>query len=144
MSDHRARRAPLHPDISEALVETIVYRFYDRVRADAELGPIFAQAIGDDWDEHLGKMCDFWSSVTRMTGRYKGRPLPAHMRLKAIRPDHFETWLSLWKQTVSQETSGEAGAVFIGAAERIAGSMQAALFFRAADHAPQSSTGHGA
>src|SRR3546814_3880177 len=60
-----------HPDISEALVHDLVFAFYDRIRADATLGPIFDGVIGDRWDEHLAKMCDFWSSVMLASGRYE-------------------------------------------------------------------------
>src|SRR3546814_8922351 len=66
-------RRPAHPDISEALVHDLVFAFYDRIRADATLGPIFDGVIGDRWDEHLAKMCDFWSSVMLASGRYEGR-----------------------------------------------------------------------
>src|SRR3546814_3398986 len=55
-------RRPAHPDISEALVHDLVFAFYDRIRADATLGPIFDGIIGDRWDEHLAKMFDFWRS----------------------------------------------------------------------------------
>jgi hemoglobin len=41
------------------------------VRTDALLGPVFNRAI-QDWDAHLDKLPAFWSSVTLMTGRYKG------------------------------------------------------------------------
>src|SRR3546814_13578213 len=61
-------RRPVHPDISEALVRDLVFAVYDRISVDATLGPIFDGVIGDRWDEHLAKMCDFWSSVTDRKG----------------------------------------------------------------------------
>src|SRR3546814_11150626 len=66
-------RRPAHPDISEALVHDPVFAFYDRIRADATLGPIFDGVIGDRLDVHLAKRCDFWSSVMSGSGRSEGR-----------------------------------------------------------------------
>src|SRR3546814_11016063 len=47
---------------TEEEIKTLVYGFYDRVRADAMLGPIFNGHI-HDWDTHLGIMVRFWSSL---------------------------------------------------------------------------------
>ena len=47
--------------------------------------PIFEREIRD-WDAHLGKLCAFWSSVALMTGRYKGKPVPAHVKLVGVGP----------------------------------------------------------
>jgi len=49
-------------DISEEDLDRVVRAFYDRVRDDARLGPIFNNAI-DDWEHHLRKLQAFWSSV---------------------------------------------------------------------------------
>lgn len=123
-------RRPAHPDISEALVRDLVFAFYDRIRADATLGPIFDGVIGDRWDEHLAKMCDFWSSVMLASGRYEGRPLAAHLRLKGVGPEHFELWLRLFRQTAGEVCPGDVAVIFIDRAERIAESFQLGMFFR--------------
>ena len=52
--------------VNEEMILKVVFAFYDRIRADAVLGPIFAKEIAD-WDPHLEKMCDFWSSMLLMT-----------------------------------------------------------------------------
>tara|TARA_R110002096_G_scaffold163918_1_gene331486 strand:+ start:565 stop:993 length:429 start_codon:yes stop_codon:yes gene_type:complete len=134
VSPANPRRVPLHPDITEALVDTLVRRFYERIRADETLGPIFARRIGDDWEPHLLRMTDFWSSVMRMTGRYKGKPVPAHMRVKDIRPEHFALWLDLFRQTASELCAPDVAALFITRAERIAESLKLALFFDTPPH----------
>jgi hemoglobin len=66
--------------ITEAQLATLIPDFYDRVRADALIGPVFAGAI-DNWPPHLDKLVAFWSSVMLTTGRYKGNPMAAHMKL---------------------------------------------------------------
>jgi len=116
--------------IDEAGLEALVDAFYARVRADPELGPIFNDAI-DDWPEHLEKLAAFWSSVMLTSGRYKGQPLPAHMKHRArITPALFDRWLGLWRETTDALMPGAAAAALQAKAERIAESLQLALFFR--------------
>ena len=124
------RRQPVHPSIDEGIIRSLVHGFYAKVRNDAELGPIFARVIGDDWDTHLVKMCDFWSSVMLMAGRYKGNPMIAHMRLKMVQPRHFERWLVLFRQTAEEVCPNEIAALFIGRSENIARSLLLGMFFR--------------
>ena len=66
------------PDLcTEAEIADLVHRFYARVRADALLGPIFDAHIVE-WDPHLARMVDFWSSALRGTRRYRGAPMPVN------------------------------------------------------------------
>jgi hemoglobin len=109
--------------ITEPMIEVLVHTFYARVRADAMLGPIFNGAI-DDWDEHLEKLCAFWSSVTLMTGRYKGTPMRAHAELPEIGGEHFARWLALFQATAIKTCPPDAAAVFVERANRIAESLQ--------------------
>jgi hemoglobin len=130
MTLENPRRQPLHTEISEDLVRSLVHGFYDKVRSDAVLGPIFARVIDDDWDAHLAKMCDFWSSVMLMSGRYKGNPMIAHMRLKAVRPEHFERWLGLFHETATEICPPDIAALFHARAQNIARSLQLGMFYR--------------
>ncbi|MDZ4371145.1 MAG: group III truncated hemoglobin, partial [Phenylobacterium sp.] len=84
--------------VDEAVIRRQVHTFYGRVRAHPVLGPVFNAAV-EDWDEHLAKLCDFWSSVLLMTGRFKGSPMAAHARRPAIRDAHFAVWLDLFEAT---------------------------------------------
>lgn len=122
-------RAP-HPDapgipvdITEIMIRDLVHAFYAKVRADSMLGPIFNSAI-DDWDAHLDKLCAFWSSVTLMTGRYKGTPMQVHAELPEISAAHFEQWLALFRDTAYEACPLPAAQLFVDRAERIAQSLQ--------------------
>lgn len=84
--------------VDEALIARQVHEFYGRVRKDPVLGPVFEAAI-EDWDEHLAKLCDFWSSVLLMTGRFKGSPMAAHARAPGVLDEHFALWLDLFERT---------------------------------------------
>lgn len=91
-----------HQEITETSLADLVDAFYARVREDSMIGPVFNDAI-DDWPEHLEKLQAFWSSVMLTTGRYKGRPLPAHVKHgDRIGAGQFARWLALWKETTEQ------------------------------------------
>ena len=114
--------------VAEAMIRGLVHGFYDRIRADDVLGPIFSAEI-EDWDPHLAKMCDFWSSMLLMTRRYDGRPVPAHVKIPNLDRPHFERWLNLFRQTASELCPPEAAALFIDRAERVAQSLQLSIDF---------------
>ena len=115
--------------ITEDSLAALVEAFYARVRADALLGPIFNGAIGN-WPEHLDKLQSFWSSVMLTTGRYKGKPLPAHVRhADAITPETFARWLSLWRQTTGELLAPAPAAAMQDKAERIAESLMLGIRF---------------
>ncbi len=109
--------------VTEEMIHTLVHAFYASVREDPELGPIFNGAVGD-WDRHLDKLCDFWSSVTLMTGRFKGAPMAAHIRLPDIGEAHFARWLQLFRETAAEVCPPAAAGLFIGRAEVIGQSLQ--------------------
>jgi hemoglobin len=115
--------------IDEPGLERLVAEFYARVRADEALGPVFNDAV-EDWPEHLGKLAAFWSSVMTSSGRYKGQPVPAHMRHRTrISPELFDRWLELWRQTTDELMAPVAAEALQAKAKRIAESLQLALFF---------------
>ena len=109
--------------VTEEMIRALVHAFYAKVRRDSALGPIFNRTVAD-WDLHLEKLCDFWSSVTLMTGRFKGAPMVAHARLPDIRATHFARWLHLFRETAAQVCPPEAAALFVSKAEMIGQSLQ--------------------
>jgi hemoglobin len=109
--------------ITQPIIDLLVAEFYRRVRQDALLGPVFDAAI-EDWDQHLSRMRDFWSSVVLMSGRYKGKPVLVHAMLQGIAPAHFRQWLALFEETTSDVCPAKAAELFIDRARRIAESLQ--------------------
>lgn len=115
--------------IDEAYISLLVDTFYARVRQDEVLGPVFNAVIGERWPEHLQRLKAFWSSVALSSGRYSGKPVPAHMALPGIEPQHFKLWLGLFRQTLADTAPNEAAAAFfMERAERIGASLELALF----------------
>lgn len=109
--------------VTEEMIGELVHAFYAKVRAEPVLGPIFNQAV-EDWDEHLAKLCDFWSSVLLMTGRFKGRPMAAHVQVPDIQPAHFARWLELFRQTAREVWPSPAADLVVEKAEMIGRSLQ--------------------
>src|SRR3954451_9602783 len=94
--------------ITEEMIGELVTRFYGRVREDALLGPVFA--IVQDWDEHLARLQNFWSSVVLMTGRYQGSPMRAHMPL-SLMGYHCHRWRDLCEQPAREVCPPPAAAL---------------------------------
>lgn len=108
--------------IDEAMIENLVRRFYEKVRADTLLGPIFATRIAD-WEPHLQRMCAFWSSVALMSGRYHGNPMLRHLPLP-VDALHFDRWLALFEDTCREVCPPAATEHFLERARRIAESLE--------------------
>lgn len=107
---------------TEAEVTAMVRAFYADVRRDAVLGPIFNEHV-DNWDHHLAKLVDFWSSVLRGTGRFTGAPMPKHAALPGLTPDLFQRWLALFRETTATLPNRAMGAQARLLAQRIARSL---------------------
>jgi hemoglobin len=128
--DRRAalqQRIRAETGIDEAMIVRVVHGFYDRVRADAVLAPIFAARIAEaEWPAHLGRMVRFWAAVILMDGGYHGRPMQKHAALP-VDAGHFDRWLALFRATAAELAPARAAAVFVDRAERIAESLEAGI-----------------
>src|SRR5690606_10306412 len=62
-------------------IRLLVDSFYDKVRDNALLAPIFDERIGDAWPHHLEKMYRFWETVLLDTYTYTGAPFTPHANL---------------------------------------------------------------
>ena len=83
-------------------IEILVSTFYNKVRHDPLLAPVFAHV---DWVHHLPVMVDFWSSILLGDMRYQGNPFQKHIGLP-ISAAHFEQWLKLFISTVDDGFAG--------------------------------------
>lgn len=111
--------------ITEQLIRDVVFKFYEKIRNDAVLGPIFADAIGHDWDSHIERVILFWMTATRLERGYNGRNfMPAHLRHRSIRADHIPRWLALFRDTATEHCSSEGASVLIDIAERMAETLE--------------------
>jgi hemoglobin len=107
---------------TEDEITHLVHDFYGRVRADAALGPIFDAHVRD-WDTHLAKMVDFWSSALRGTARFRGTPMPKHVALPGLSAELFGRWLVLFRETTATLANGGMRERANELAQRIAESL---------------------
>ncbi|HEX5962050.1 MAG TPA: group III truncated hemoglobin [Rhodanobacteraceae bacterium] len=111
--------------LDEAGLAGQVERFYDKVRIDPLLGPVF-NAVVEDWDAHKVLMTSFWATVALRSGHYRGNPLAKHRPLP-IGAEHFQRWLTLWRETAGEVLDAESAALLVGYAERIGYGMRVGM-----------------
>ena len=91
-------------------IELLINTFYDKVKKDETIGPIFNQIIGDNWSHHLPVMYNFWNLVLFSAAGYTGNPVKKHVEMDkkiALQKEHFDRWLQLWDETVDSLFTGE-------------------------------------
>lgn len=86
-------------------VKVLVDDFYTKVRDNALLAPIFNAVIKDNWPAHLEKMYGFWQTILLDTPAYSGSPFLKHANLP-IEKEHFDTWMSLFEETIDSNFTG--------------------------------------
>lgn len=110
-------------------ISNLVDRFYEKVRLDPHIGPVFDAAV-KDWPTHLRLLKDFWSTVLFTERLYKGNPLATHLKLP-LEPVHFQRWLALFAETAREVMPPDHAAIVIAKSERIAENFQLAIAYQA-------------
>jgi hemoglobin len=87
-------------------VRLLVNTFYDKVREDKILAPVFNDRIGKEWPRHLEKMCRFWQTILLGEHTYSGAPFQRHTNLP-VEHVHFQKWLELFHSSVDVLFAGE-------------------------------------
>lgn len=106
--------------ITEEKIRQMVTQFYIKVRNDDVLGPVFNTQIAEpEWPHHLGRMCDFWSSVLLASGRFHGSPPAVHAALPNIEPEHFDRWLTLFEPVLHNVYDPETATQIFMRAQRM-------------------------
>lgn len=108
--------------VGEKEIRQMVDRFYERIRSDELLGPVFNNQI-EDWSKHLPTMYSFWKTILLGKNEYYGNPFAKHMNLE-VQKEHFDRWLELFVCTVDQLFAGPKAEQAKAAAKSIAHSFQ--------------------
>lgn len=90
---------------SRADIALLVNSFYESVRQDGLIGPVFNGIIGDRWPEHLSKMYSFWETVLLGIHTYSGAPFLPHAKLP-LEQAHFDRWLLLFNTATDHYFTG--------------------------------------
>ena len=99
-------QAENHDILNEADVEVLVNAFYTKVRQDELLFPVFDPVVKDNWEHHLKRMTDFWSTLLLYTRKFTDDPLTKHLPLP-INKEHFDRWLQLFNETIDELFKGQ-------------------------------------
>ena len=110
--------------LDEPTLEAFLRAFYGAARQDPLLGAAFAGVA--DWEAHIARLTQFWSSVALMTGTYHGQPMQAHAHL-GLGTAHFARWLALFEDTATTCLPPAGAAHLIERARRIAASLEMGL-----------------
>lgn len=112
----------------------LVHTFYDKIRKDNLLGPIFNSHIIDEkWPEHLDKLTDFWETNLFGVPKFKGNPTQKHLNVDRnlnYKTDqtHFGQWLNLWFQTIDEHFEGSLATKAKEASKRMAHGQFMAIY----------------
>lgn len=88
---------------SRAAIQLLVESFYEKVKLDDLLGPVFNNAENFDWDTHIPILVDFWETILLDTASYKGNTMRKHIELNKRIPlttQHFDRWKELFFSTI--------------------------------------------
>ena len=107
---------------TEDEIAVLVRAFYAKVRRDEALGPVFERHVVD-WEVHLRRLVDFWSSILLRTQRFAGAPMPKHNALPGLTAALFERWLALFRETTAAQANRALKERADAAAQRIAQSL---------------------
>jgi hemoglobin len=95
---------------SPEAVRFLVDSFYDKVRVDPLIGPVFTDVAQVNWSNHLPKMYAFWESLILGNNAYNGHPFRPHLIVNqqhTLTIDHFERWLQLFSATLTENFMGD-------------------------------------
>jgi hemoglobin len=108
-------------------IKLLVDSFYKKVLNNNQIGFIFTDVAKIILEGHMPKMYSFWESTLLRSNSYKGNLMMIHTALHQKTPlkkEHFEEWLRLFNETVSELFHGETAELAKTRALSIATVMQ--------------------
>jgi hemoglobin len=91
-------------------IETLIIRFYDKVRKDDVIGFIFNDIMKVNWEEHLPVISDFWESILLNEIKYTRNAMGVHFEVNRkikLEEKHFTRWMELFTATVDELYQGD-------------------------------------
>jgi hemoglobin len=88
----------------------LVQQFYKKLLADDSISYIFTDIAKINPDHHLPVLVDFWDSVLFQSDTYHKNAMQPHIdlhRKSPLQPQHFETWLRYFNETVDELFEGD-------------------------------------
>ena len=88
----------------------LVSKFYEKLLADDLINYLFTDIAKINLKHHLHVLVDFWDSVLFQSDTYRKNAMQPHINLhqkSPLQPQHFETWLRYFNETVDELFEGE-------------------------------------
>jgi len=107
-------------------IQILVETFYKTALRDPLIGPVF-KAANFELKSHIPVMVSFWETILFDVITYKGNPMLKHLELNQsvpLKPSHFERWMNIWIETVSNKFQGPVAEKAIIRAKSIAQLME--------------------
>jgi hemoglobin len=86
-------------------IRVLVDEFYQKVREDELLAPIFNFRLSTHWEPHLEKMYSFWNAALFGVKGYNGSPFMKHATMQ-LTEEHFNRWLQMFDETLDTLFAG--------------------------------------
>jgi hemoglobin len=105
----------------------LMTEFYKKLLSDDSINYLFTDIAKINLTHHLPVLVDFWDSVLFQSDTYRKNVMQLHLNLHAqspLLPQHFETWLRYFKETVDEMFEGEKAFLAIERANSIATVMK--------------------
>lgn len=86
-------------------IKFLVDQFYQAVKQDPFIGPIFNARLAGKWEMHHLKLYRFWHTVLLRRPDYFGDPVPLHYNMN-LDKTHFDYWLTIWVSIIDANFEG--------------------------------------
>ncbi len=118
-------------EIDKKSIDKLMQIFYEKVRKDEHLGPIFNAKVGtsdEEWAKHKDKISNFWQGMLLGQGNYTGQPMKAHIELDPFPREYFDIWLNLFSQSLDSVFNEENKQIILTRAQMIARNFQNIMY----------------
>jgi len=108
-------------------IAIVVEAFYSKAMSDDKIGYIFTEVTKLDLAKHIPTICDFWETILFGNMVYRGSVVRKHIdlhRMSTLKPEHFDTWLGIWRTVVNTHYKGAKANEMISRAEKMAEMMK--------------------
>lgn len=110
----------------------LVKLFYNKLLRDVEMHHFFAEFKNAKLlEEHLQVLVKFWDNILFYSGGYRKNAMKPHLELhkkKPIEKKHFNSWLSMFNESVDELFEGEIAHAAKSRAHSIAIVMEIKVF----------------
>jgi hemoglobin len=88
----------------------LVTQFYEKLLSDHSISYLFTDIAKIDLAHHQPVLVDFWDSILFQSDTYHKNAMQPHITFhqkSPLQPQHFETWLRYFNETVDELFEGE-------------------------------------